>query len=325
MFSFRVFEVSDTEDGLQDLISSLQNDQNAQTAILDLQLLMQDNPYTFVLKRGDISEMEKCWTGTNAPTSYESWIENSDETVRAFVYFRSCCQHNDWQINREMYCIVWSPAAAKIFGNHFSTDVAQGFMGSDFQRALVAEVIHSFQQLRSLSGKYSAALALVGIFYVLLPYQDSQEGALVHWRSPEEGGLSTPMLEQLTGLFNSSAGGDTVQLRQYQSRSLLKVFHDQQPFNNPARFLQVVNDLSKLEAVIAIKPNSWPQECPRFCLFVLLDQDFDDEDILRELLHDAIRKRAFLAAADQPLWTADDENLLKGWKQNFSEENMLKL
>ncbi|KFY47732.1 hypothetical protein V496_10477 [Pseudogymnoascus sp. VKM F-4515 (FW-2607)] len=330
MFSFRVFEVPNTEKELKELILSLENDQNAQTAIFHLLSLMEDNPYTFVLKRGDIPKMEKCWTGANTPSSYESCMENPSEIVRILVFFRSCCQSNDWQLNREMYCIIWSPTAARIFGSHFSKDVTQGFEESGFQRKLVSDVIQSFQQLRSLSGKCSVAYALGGICYILQPYQDlSYEGSLVHWRSPQEGGLPTPMIEKLSSLFNSAAGGDIVQLRQYQGRSLLGVTQGQQPYNTPTRLSQVANNLRQHKAVMAIKPDFWPQECPRFCLFVLLEQDFDDEDILRDLLHDTIRTRTFLPVykggiGDQPSWTVDDENLLKDWKQYFSEENMLK-
>lgn len=329
MFSFRVFEVPDTEESLKDLISSLQDDQGAQAVIWHLLELMEENPNTFVLRRGDIPEMEKSWTGTDAQSSYGSCIANFDEAVRAFFFFRSCCQSNDWQLRRQMYCIIWSSEAAKMFGNYLSTDVELGFGESAFQCVPPSEVIQSFQQLRSLSGKYSVVYALLGTSFILQPFQDvSQDRSQVRWSSPQEGGLSTPMIEQLTILFNSAFGGDVVQLRQYQSHGLHQVFQAQQPSNTPPRLLQVGDNFGQLEAIMAIKSDLWPQECPRFCLFVLLDQDFDNEGRLRGLLHDTIRVHKYFAlcehgAQNRPSWSADDEVVLQDWKEYFSEENML--
>lgn len=171
--------------------------------------------------------------------------------------------------------------------------------------------------------------ALPGASFVLQPFQDtSQDNVQIHWCSPKEEGIPTSMIPQLSTLFNSAFGGDVVRLHQYLSHSLLQVPQAQQPSNIPSMLLNASDGFDKLQAVMAIKPNFWSQECPRFCLFVLLDKNFDNEDRLRGLLHDTIRAHTFLAVyghnvQDQPSWSANDEAILQDWKEHFSEENML--
>ncbi|KAH8685482.1 hypothetical protein BGZ60DRAFT_395270 [Tricladium varicosporioides] len=329
MFSFRVFEVPDTKEGLQDLILSLQDYEGAPAVMSHLLTLIKENPYTFVLKRGNIPEIEKSWTGANAQSSYWSNIANSDEAVRTFFFFRSYFQSNNWQPMREMYCIVWSLEAAKMFGNLYGEDVELGFGESAFQCVPPSEVIQTFQQLRGLSGKHSMAHALLCTSFTLQPIHDvSLDRSQVQWSSPQDRGQPTPIITQLTGWFDLTLGRDVVQLRKYQSHNLLQVFPDQQPSNTPLRLLQFGDNFGQLEALMAVKADSWPQECPRFCLFVLLDQDFDNEGKLRLLLHDAIRVHKFFGVCrngvqGQPSWSADDKIVLQNWQEYFSEENML--
>ncbi|KAH8592079.1 hypothetical protein B0O99DRAFT_689861 [Bisporella sp. PMI_857] len=329
MFSFRVFEVPDTGANLTGLGSLFGDNQSAQATILDLRDLAKGNPPAFVLKRGDIPQIEKSWTGTRGRSSYEPSIKNYDEGVRALFFFRSSCQPNDWQLKREMYCILWSPAAAETFRNRFYTNVELNFGESGFQLTTVAEIMKSFQKLRCLSGKHSVACALQCTSLILQPPQDLfQDAEGFHWCTPLEGGIPIPVITRLSSLFNLPPGG-MVQLRQYQSNSLLQVLPDEQIYFNPLRALQVGNNFGQIEAIMAIKPDFWPNECPRFCLFIFVDHDFDNEGRLRILLHDTIRARKFLAVRghnvqDKPSWSADDEKTLQDWRDYFSEENMLK-
>jgi hypothetical protein len=333
-FSFRLLELPETEDNLTELISSLYDRTDGDEAtepIYHLANLTRKNPYTFVLMRGHLPEIERSWTGTEAQSSYKSCIADQNEEVRVTFFFRSYCQPKDWQIIREMHCIVWSPAAARMFGDYFGSGDDLEFNTSSLQHVLAFQVSQQFQQLVSLSGKYSVACALLGASFVLQPAQDSsQNEELAHWLSPQDGGLPRLVIAQLSTLFDSdSSGEDPIRLYQYQSHSLLQVRQDQQHLSPmPLSLLQQSAYFGELEAVMAIKPETW-HECPRFCLFVLLDHDFDDEARLRGLLRARIDNHEFLAAygydaQDQPAWSKDDWTILQDWRKYFSEENMVK-
>jgi hypothetical protein len=329
-FSFHIFEIPSTNNALDDLISSLQGDHEATAAIFLLLLLVQSNPYTMMLKRSHLQEMELHWTGIDPRSIYGSNISNADEPVRTFIFFRSCCRTTDWQLVREMYCIVWTMETARMLSARFEAGAERRFDEGDCQRFQTAEIIRSFHLLRGITGQLSIACALRGVSLVLCPFEDMDEARVrTHWRAPSDADLPVTMTTQLSILCKKAIKIYDGNPRHYQRNSLLQVI-DYCGFDVVPQRLRLLGEgFGQFEAVLAIKPKkTWLQECPRFCLFVLLDRDFDNEERLKALLHDTIRKRRFFAVKagldhEEPSWTAEDWAILQDWSENFSEEEML--
>lgn len=125
-FSFRILEIPEGQQSLEDLISSLKYDrENLTMMFLHALKTIQQNQCTLPLKRAQIYDLAKYWTGINAQMPYGQNTMNRrpDQTVDTFFLFRTFCQQEDWQIKREVYCVIWSFRAASVLRTFSKTAI----------------------------------------------------------------------------------------------------------------------------------------------------------------------------------------------------------
>lgn len=330
MFSFRILEIPESQESFHELISSLQyDDQEKLTMMLHALKAIQQGQCTSSLKRGQINDMEKYWTGVNTQTPYGgSMLNRLDEEVEAFFLFRTFCQQEDWQIKREIYCVTWTPRAASVLGMYFGTYID---LTLDDEDSLLSpqytDFTQAFQQLRKLSGRQSVAYALNNTSLILLPCKDASErGIQLQWREPQSQGMLEQVIAQYVALFDSvSCSENEVRSYHHQCSRLLWVLPTEQAIDTSSGLEAVSDDVGKGGAMLAFKPNAWPRQCPRFCLFVLVGHGFQDEANLGSLLRYTIKERdmycVFEGAAEDPeRLSATDRQLLQSWGDSFGRQ-----
>lgn len=326
MFSFRVLEIPETRDSFHDLISSLHHDHEDATVMLHALKAIQQNQYSLPLKRAQIYDLEKCWTGVNTQTPYgQSTINRPDQRVETFFLFRTFCQQENWQLIREVYCVIWSLQAASVLNMLLGTAIDLFVDYGSLPSIQHSELIQAFQQLRKLSGRQSVAYALNNTSLVLLPSDDaSGPGNQLHWYHPQSRGLTEHVIAKFVAFFDSvSCSEDVARSHHFQCGRLLCVPRTEQATDTSPNLETISENVGKGGAMLAVKPGAWPQNCPRFCLFVLLSHDSLDEARVGSLIRSTIKERdmyrVFEDAAQEPeTLSAADRHLLRSWGDSIS-------
>lgn len=230
---------------------------------------------------------------------------NTDEVIRAVFFFRTIFQSHNWQIEREVCCIM----------STFTRTDAEPHPSEEFllnQR--LQKLLIALAQVRNIFGKESVSYALQNCSLILCHDNEGQ----LQWDSLSSQGNAS--VKQYLALFNSATrDSETSRLYYHHSVGLLQVFRTGEMMEIPRCFPSVSEDASKPGAMLTVRPSCWPKECPRLCLFVLPENGIDDKTRLGRLLHDAIEARNFYFAESdtahgQPPWGAADWKLLKDWK-----------
>jgi hypothetical protein len=329
MFSFRILEFPETHESFHNLISSLRYDDEKSIMMIHALKAIQQSQYTLPLKRGEIHDIERSWTGVNTQTPYErSKTSHPDQRVEAFFLFRTFCQQEDWQLKREIYCVIWSSKAANVLNSFFETDYNVFSDKESLPLIQHSEFIKPFQQLRQLSGRESVAYALYNTNLILFPCDDDTgRGKQLQWCQPQNQGIAENIIAQTVALFDSaSCSEDGMQSYHYQCGRLLWVLPTVLG-DIPAELENIPDSVGKGGAMLAMKPSAWPQQCPRFCLFVLLGHSVYDDANIGSLLGYTVHEReVYCVIGDAALETgplnADDGHLLRSWERSFSRQTM---
>ena len=330
MFSFRVLEIPENQEDFYDLIHSLRYDHENSRMMLHVLRVIRQNQYTLPMTRGQICDLEKYWTGANTETSYGTNImDHPDQRIRAFLLFRTFCQQEDWQIKREVYCVIWTSRAASLLSLFLGADIDFIFDEDSPPSIQQSEFIRAFQQVRKFSGRQSVAYALDDTSLVLLPYNDaSGRGNLLQWRQPQSQGISGDVVKNSVAWFDfASCSEDIVQAYHHQGAGLLWVIGTEQTTDPPPELMSIPDDVGKGGAMLVMKPGAWPQQCPRFCLFVLLNHGFQDEARLGQLLRYAVQMRDMYCVCqddgqEPDALSAADTHLLRRWEDSFSRQSI---
>jgi hypothetical protein len=319
-FSFRVLEIPENED----TILHLRNDSNDQAMLILLLQLTQLYQYTFLLKRRHIMEIGTFWTGGATPMPGSSRAFDSNQMIRAFIFFQTVCQSEDWQIKREVYCIIWSSNAAELLSKVCGNPVHMNVGGYSPQLTQHSDFIRAFQQLQNLSPKQSVEYALQMISLVLLPSEGFGGGRGSTWKLPQDNWISKPMIDQYFAIFDDLSNiGNTLQLQHYQFRKILQIIRLEQASHTIAGLERMLDDVPQEDAIVVMKPSFFSQRCPRFCLFVLLDSGFDEKSKLVDLLKTELKaERVRVGSRDgveiQQSLTNSERTILKNWLNRMS-------
>ena len=330
MFSFRVLEIPEQPEGYYDLIHSLRYDRENSRIMLHVLSVIRQNQYTLPMTRGQIRELEKYWTGENTQTSYgRSIISHPDQRIKAFLLFRTFFQQEDWQIKREVYCVIWSSQAASVLNLFLGAGINFIFAEDSLVSIQQSEFIRAFQRVRKISGRQSVAYALDNTSLVLVPCNDaSGHGNQLQWRQPQSQGIPEDVVEKSVAWFDfASYSEDVVQSYYHQAAGLLWVIRAEQTIDLTPDLISIPDDVGKGGAMLVMKPGDWLPQCPRFCLFVLLNHGFRDQSLLAQLLRYAVQMRdmycVFQDVGQEPdALSAADTDLLEKWEQSLSFEDM---
>ncbi|KAE9377465.1 hypothetical protein N431DRAFT_500317 [Stipitochalara longipes BDJ] len=325
MFSFRVFEIPEDEESFYDLLHSLRYDHETSRMMLHVLRVIRQNQYTLPMKRHQIHDLEEYWTGVNTQKSYgRNTASHPDQRIRTFVLFRTFCQQQDWQLKRELYCVIWSARAASLLSMFLGTDTDFIFDEDPLPPIQDFEFIRAFQQLRKLSGRQSVAYALDNTSLVLLPCNDANgHGNQLQWRQPRSQDIPEDTIAKSVAWFDLAFFSEgPAQPYYHEGARLLWVIRTEQATSTPPELINITDDVGKGGAMLVVKPGAWPQECPRFCLFVLLSHGFQDEARLGHLLRYTVQIRDMYCVYDDAgqepeALSAADAHFLRSWEDSF--------
>lgn len=315
-FSFRVLLMPDTKEEFHSLLHSLRWDEGRRARLLNLLALTQQSSYSVLLRRRQIWDLAKNWTGVDLSPSHPSSATSPEEVTRAFFFFRTFCQRDNWQIKREVYCIMsaLTVSDAELYPNEWFLSIQH------------AGVLRTLAQVRNIFGKESVAYALRSCSLILRhPYHSDGAADQLEWSGPSDEKIAADSITQYFALFNDMASVSEIsRLYHRQSVGLLQVLRTGESIERPSCLTRIPENVGR-GAVLAIRPSSWPSECPRFCLFVLLEHGIDDKARLGRLLHDAVEDREMYfadrdTAQGQPSWSTGDWKVLQDWEALLSSK-----
>lgn len=324
-------------DDFQRLMQSLQYTEEELRVMSHLLELTHGSQYSFPLSKIYTRELAEDWTAPEISSSQRPSATHSDRPEKAFFSFRTFCQKEDWQIKREINCIIWSPQAVELLNSHRATDIGDAGDQGVVRSMQPSQISRTFPQLRHLFGKHSIMYALYNTSLVLShgtrPYGDESE---LRWAPPSAPGIDEAAVVQFCRLFDAASHDSVMSQRNcFQRIRLLQLRRSGQAVEIPSSFPLVPKNIGEEGAILAKRCDSWPPQCPRFCLFVLLEDDFDDKARLRHLLRYAVRKRQIYGEAKDMVHeqtqfqstNADaekefDRTILKTWVEAFDVDPM---
>jgi len=308
--SFRVLLMPEGDGAFRDLIRSSHYDKE------DLGMMRSLLEYSFWLGKHQIDELQNFWTSVDNGAAQESSLSNIGEPVRVFFFFRTFCQREDWQIRREIYCTVWSWGAMRalslLCGNVAGADLEGYPSREDFRKS--QEFFRAFEGIRNIFGRESVAYALENTCLILRPVKTPRaDGSQLQWASPSNHGITETAILQYCGFFDAVANG----ARQYhhQCVRVRQLVRAEQNTEIPTVLGPVPEGVGNGGGMLAVKPGSWPTECPRLCLFVLLASGFNEKALIASLLGSTVNNRQIYSSGSGPTWTENDLRILENWKR----------
>lgn len=310
--SFRVLLLPETEDGAKNLYFSLQNDEENMAAVLELLDLAQIRQFSVLLRRRKIPEIEAYWTGSDGYASRTVSSADSDEVIKVVLLFRTFCRPRDWQIVREVYCLVCPSPVSEIFYDTTEMDTDLAWGNELPQPAQPSEIIDALSRVRDFAAQDSVVCALRDAKLVLSRgSQNWEDGGRLQWSLPADYDISEGALKRYFDLFDPTSPVGRILEPYYRHRSrLVQIPRTGQSTNVLSGLAQVPEDMGNGGAILALKPTNWSLRSSQSCLFVLQEHDFDDDSQLVQLLYNAIAAGDALKVEGATL-TKDDRKLLR--------------
>ena len=241
---------------------------------------------------------------------------NPREPIHITLYFQTYCDQWTWQLNRVLTCFLWTEEPTIPFTTT-NTDNLPAIQRSDgtldsFEMADCRGAILDTQQIH---GRDSVWYALQGVSMVFRPGQESHRP---HWMSFEKVNMPERASGILMDLKEVMRLDDFIISRVTCCARLAEV--------DPSferRLRSTMPDLGQDtrigNSMIAVRSPSWSADCPKFCLFVLLEQDYDENDILYLLLEEAIALKNYYGG-DGCHFGRSDWQTLRDWRRALKIE-----
>jgi hypothetical protein len=252
LFSFHIFSLPEEPFQINSLLKSLgESDASLSIACSHLWNLLEDSESVMVSMNA-VYELESIWTGREHRLS-----SIGDYPVRAKVLFHTYIRE-DWQVVREIHCIVASRFALRALMQMTSmvqlSNVNSGILPDI---SLATARIHA---LRCFSASHSLAAAL-GAGYLRLRIEPSHGGSTPSWvfKCLNE---RSPLLDLEMKIAHKQAWNPTS----------LKYDAVVCGSEAPSELGDLYGPISKMDqtgAVLIKKPFSWSAESPEFCLIIL--------------------------------------------------------
>ena len=181
-------------------------------------------------------------------------------------------------------------------------------------RDLVQEILRA----RNLWGNVSVRYALDEII-LMLSRQDirATHRNRLQWAFPPNQGLTLDAISWYLSLCQTPSPGSLplLALSIWSDRLLWIRRPVTDHKNDDALSIMPVKETAG-GAVLAVKGNSWPLQCPKFCLFVLEDSELDEAQ-LKQLLRKAIETETYTvndtSSTGSLTLSASDGPILRNW------------
>ncbi|KAF2109609.1 hypothetical protein BDV96DRAFT_585029 [Lophiotrema nucula] len=264
------------------------------------------------ISRTTLSRFESYWTQRGLAETTSS----PDEIVRATIFFHTYLHHMNWQIVREIVCVIWPSEIVSEDGDllHISSFVQPADVVS------CATLIREFQPLKQLNGGQSVLCAHND--YTFLPFFEQfghcgvPDNQHIIWKTP--GGVfpSGIQLKACIKLLRDDA------LFAFPTNGLCAA--DTEPITLSSTETQIdvsgilpglPDSMAQASSLIAIKPTSWPMRTAKFCLFVMQEVGFDTAKALKQLLEDAVRNENMIGHRSEFLLTKNEQAGINRWAE----------
>lgn len=267
VYSFRIRDIHDMEQFFHRRASA--HHLGSKLKLLDLM------KSAIMLQARDLYELARYWT-SKTPV-----VDNANGTITVSLFYHTYCRPNDWQIVRQIQCIIWPEDYYQQKMNGLNGVLVDKLRKQ--QPVRLDRLLSSFVQLRSLSGRHSLYSALND--YCLLPFVSDRT---VDWAPGTIFGIRPTIMKMCIGLLDDNL---LFADRPNQVEGISTVDGDE---GNTEILQSILGEVPGWQqAVVVVRPDWWPSESPKFCLFVLLNDDYDNREVLVKLLRDEFSRRRF--------------------------------
>lgn len=314
LFSFHVLHIPEVEDDFRMLLfSSLRRDEN-QDSMMRLISMTNQRQNSVLLTRDDILELEIEWTNADIVMSHASRATNSKNLIRAFFFYRTSFQEKNWQIRRQVYCLTWSERATRLLRKYSGTnsDIQGEFEPSQCtDRSIMSRL---FSHMQGKFGRESVIMALDDTVHVLRSSDHpSPNGSQLNWVKQVDHEADDASISQFGAMFQATQREASMSKLYYrENTNLLRIFRSGPAAIVPSNNLHLEDVNVGKGAMLIVKPDKWPSDCPRFCLFLMSLEGSTDKAHLGRLLDGTISE-AYLVAGEQ--WRSSTANwtIIRKW------------
>lgn len=265
-----------------------------------------------LLKYGQVRDLERLWTTSEANPPLPAAV--LDERKAAYFHFHTFCRRNDWQIFRELNCVLWDLTDVQRYTAAVQQEAFSPPYNMTEESGLHATLVELLSMVRDVSGKASVLDALKNTRSVLSKVPASAEDlSPIRWVA----GCSSHMepFEKSASRWHWPAhfyheSAQTVALRQKPSER-----------EDGLGVVPVFKDCGQVGGLLAKRRQSWPTQCPRFCLFVMLDIKASEKSQLKQLLLSVIQEKEIYGIkterSEQAEVLKDDRRLIRKWLESL--------
>jgi hypothetical protein len=255
---------------------------------------------TFLLRSDQLLQLAALWIPHARPLISPDFPGSE----RISILFYTNFDQSTWQIKRGLLCVIWQRSSEGVLP---AEDSYQLGLHPEISTRLLIDLREALLDVQQLSGRTSVYYALQNVTMLLMENEDG-----VKWIS----GNTSDTVERLYEAFAQQT--ITKQIAIPASPYRRPSGGDQTERCHSSIPPDLLLDTRKGNSMLIVRSDSWLEECPKFCLFVLLDEYPDDCALLHRLLQEARRKKNFYGDYDYKLTCADGE-ILRKWSNALKD------
>lgn len=239
-----------------------------------------------------LSHMTSVWASDDVLAN----VLLEDCLVQITMMFHTYCDESSWQITRVLTCLIWP---------------VPGIQDCDLHDTW--ELVAAILSLRDIQSRESVWIAIRRTKLILKLNEDEQ---ILKWNP-------FPLLDMtLSALDSLTVGGARDSITVQRISLAVQVARVESDPSLNAQFQDRVweQDSRSGNSMLAVRPATWPETCPTFCLFVLSVAELDSTSDFHRLLEEAIITSSYYGDIGYR-WNTRDWKILQQWRITLSNEN----
>jgi hypothetical protein len=294
-------------------LSAIDNAQSARKKTDEISVIDSLASCSVCIPLESVHELAAIWMTGTIPTQEP---ENG-KLLHVTLLFQSYCDRKTWQIQRVLSCIVWEDNySTQTYEPNVVQSLAQVVNGDIPQHPSKQDLTKAILDLRQIYGRDSVRYALREVSAVLALQSHHQS---LKWELLEALNMPEKAFETLMWLQSGTNFGNQNLVCRVYDAGLWQVqgaCGKRQQVNSTLPVLG--QDTQTGDCMLAIRSPTWPEDCPRFCLFILPASIDDTESTLSKLLETTISLKNFLAVGDYH-WSQTDWQVLRKWRKALEQ------
>lgn len=259
----------------------------------------------FQVSAAQLMDLQETWTGIPS-----EGVPLPEQSVVGFI-FNTFCDKKSWNLHRAITCVIWPYDIYEV------TTPADLISTQDSGR-----LMDFFEPTRTLTGGASVCYAMKDVKFILTYNREpGWRWPRQEWQDPPVGSVLAQHIERCATAYEDclTAIGEMELLLGSGDHTAHRTTN-REWYSVP--LLPLPTHVDTCPAMITVRGSSpsWPDSCPRLCLFVLSPLDFDDKVRHRELLLQACREGSFyfvLNDGSSQSLSDEDRHLLAVWARSL--------